>query len=77
MSPYHKERYNMAYDSLPQWNLWVTAKQNVCNLIGQEEYDIGHIVFLILIVHYLTRNNNIQFSWNNKKMKIKIKAEIN
>ena len=61
MSLYHKERDNMTYDSLLRLSesFWVTAKQNICNLIGREEYDIGHIVFLISIVHYVTRNNNI------------------
>lgn len=40
--------------------------QNICNLFGREENNIGGIVFLVSILYSLTQKTNIQFPAGEK-----------
>ena len=40
--------------------------QNICNLIGLEEYNFDRIVLLASILYSLTKNNNIRMLWQGE-----------
>ena len=44
----------------------IAKVQNICHLIGQEEYNIGRIVLSTSILNFLTKNNNIRIPWRKK-----------
>ena len=46
---------------------FITNIQNICNLIGQEQYNISRIVPLVSVLYSLT-NNSIDFRARKKKL---------
>ena len=47
--------------------LFIANLQNICNFIGQDEYNIGRLVFRFNIVLFDKKRNNIRFPWKEKK----------
>ena len=47
--------------------------KNICNLIGREEFNIGHIVLLALILYSLTKNQQYSKSVSGKNLNLLIK----
>ena len=45
--------------------------QNICNLIGQEEYNISHIVLLVSMSYSLTKQKQHLISVKNGNLLIK------
>ena len=50
--------------------------QNICNLIGREEYNICHILFLATILYSLRKNNNIGIPWKKKNRNLLISNKL-
>ena len=49
---------------------FIANMQDICNLIGREEYNVGRIVISVTILHSDQKKkkklNNIRLSWNKK-----------
>ena len=60
-------------------NVLIANKQNICNLIGREEYSIFRIVLLVSILYSLTKvqQHSISVTQKNRTLLIKIKIMIN
>ena len=47
--------------------------KNICDLIGREQFNIGHIVLLALILYSLTKNQQYSKSVSGKNLNLLIK----
>ena len=67
LSPFTRHKSNThTHKKIPNLKGLIANVQNICNLIGLEEYNFDRIVLLASILYSLTKNNNIRMMWQGE-----------